>query len=84
MLFSVVGHTGDVDATSNIIEGPDGFTCGLCGKGFGSEKGNCKRHIRNVHTKAVASLMCEFCQKSYKNYDTLRSHQRANHGIYKQ
>ena len=61
-----------------------GFSCGLCGKGFGMEKGNCKRHIRNVHSKTISNLTCEFCQKSYKNYDTLRSHQRANHGVYKQ
>eukprot|EP00091_Calanus_sinicus_P009865 TRINITY_DN22928_c0_g1_i1.p1 TRINITY_DN22928_c0_g1~~TRINITY_DN22928_c0_g1_i1.p1 ORF type:complete len:118 (-),score=30.18 TRINITY_DN22928_c0_g1_i1:38-391(-) len=68
----------------NIIEDPLGlgFTCGLCGRGFGSEKGHCKRHIKNVHSKTTTALSCDFCQKSYKNYDTLKAHQRASHGVY--
>ena len=68
----------------NIIEDPLGlgFTCGLCGRGFGSEKGHCKRHIKNVHSKTSSALSCDFCQKSYKNYDTLKAHQRATHGVY--
>ena len=68
----------------NIIEDPLGlgFTCGLCGRGFGSDKGHCKRHIKNVHSKTTTSLACDFCQKSYKNYDTLKAHQRATHGVY--
>ena len=70
----------------NVVEDPDGsgYSCGLCGKGFGMEKGHCKRHIRNVHNKSVTILTCDFCQKSYKNYDSLRHHQRTTHGVYKQ
>jgi len=68
----------------HIVEDPYGlgFSCGLCGRGFGSEKGHCKRHIKNVHSKISSALSCDFCQKSYKNYDTLKAHQRASHGIY--
>jgi len=71
---------------SNIIEDPNGqgFSCGLCGKGLGPQKNNCRRHIKNVHSKSSANLFCEFCQKRYKNYDTLSSHQRASHGVYRQ
>ena len=74
------------DIAKNIVEDPDGtgYSCGLCGKGFGLEKGHCKRHIRNVHNKSVTNLTCDYCQKSYKNYDSLRHHQRTTHGVYKQ
>jgi len=76
----------DEDIMSNILENQDGhgFSCGLCGKNFGFEKGHCKRHIRNVHNKIVTSLSCEYCHKSYKNYDSLRHHQRTTHCVYKQ
>jgi hypothetical protein len=74
------------DVLKNVVEDPDGtgYSCGLCGKGFGMEKGHCKRHIRNVHNKSVTILSCDYCQKSYKNYDSLRHHQRTTHGVYKQ
>ena len=67
------------------MENPgSGFSCGICGKGFGMEKGHCKRHIKNVHSKSDSCLSCEFCQKPYKNYDSLSQHQRTVHGVYKQ
>ena len=74
----------DDKIVEHIVEDPFGlgFSCGLCGRGFGSEKGHCKRHIKNVHSKISSALSCDFCQKSYKNYDTLKAHQRASHGIY--
>jgi len=69
-----------------VVEDPGGtgYSCAICGKGFGYEKGHCKRHIRNVHNKSGEILFCEYCQKSYKNYDSLRHHQRTTHGVYKQ
>lgn len=69
-----------------VVEDPDGtgYSCAICGKGFGYEKGHCKRHIRNVHNKSGDILFCEYCHKSYKNYDSLRHHQRTTHGVYKQ
>ena len=66
----------------NIVEDPLGFKCGLCGRGFGSNKSHCKRHIKNVHSKTTSALFCDFCQKNYKNYDTLKAHQRVTHGVY--
>ena len=70
----------------NIIDDPlgQGFTCALCGKGFGVNKHHCRRHIKNFHKKSDIALSCHVCQKSYKNYDSLRHHQRASHGLYKQ
>jgi len=37
-----------------VVEDPDGtgYSCAICGKCFGYEKGHCKRHIRNVHNKS--------------------------------
>jgi len=79
-------NSRDVEILSNIVENPEGhgYSCGLCGKNFGFEKGHCKRHIRNVHSKTVTNLACDYCQKSYKNYDSLRHHQRTTHNVYKQ
>ena len=70
----------------SIIDDPlgQGFTCALCGKGFGVNKHHCRRHIKNFHRKHDISLSCNVCQKSYKNYDSLRHHQRTSHGLYKQ
>ena len=70
----------------SIIDDPlgQGFTCALCGKGFGVNKHHCRRHIKNFHRKNDISLSCNVCQKSYKNYDSLRHHQRTSHGLYKQ
>ena len=86
IIYAFIIGRDDENLAANIIEDPngEGFSCGLCGKGLGTQKGNCRRHIRNVHSKSSSNLTCEFCQKSYKNYDTLRSHQRANHGVYRQ
>ena len=68
----------------NILDDPLGlgYTCALCGRSFGSDKSHCKRHIKNVHSKTTTAMACDFCQKSYKNYDTLKTHQRATHGVY--
>jgi hypothetical protein len=70
----------------NILDDPEGlgFTCGLCGKGFGANKKHCKRHIINFHSANKATLGFDFCNKTYKNYDSLRHHQRTQHGLYKQ
>ena len=61
-----------------------GYTCALCGKCFGLNKHHCRRHIKNFHKKFNSKLECEVCNKAYKNYDSLRHHQRASHGLYKQ
>eukprot|EP00092_Neocalanus_flemingeri_P037136 GFUD01040424.1.p1 GENE.GFUD01040424.1~~GFUD01040424.1.p1 ORF type:complete len:329 (+),score=97.53 GFUD01040424.1:162-1148(+) len=69
-----------------ILEDPHGlgFTCALCGKGFGLNKRHCRRHIKNFHNQTGAVLACDICQKCYKNKDSLRHHQRTTHGLYKQ
>ena len=68
----------------NILDDPLGlgYTCALCGRSFGSDKSHCKRHIKNVHSKTSTAMACDFCHKHYKNYDTLKAHQRATHGVY--
>ena len=81
---SISGPTEGID--DNIIDDPDGlgFTCALCGKAFGIRKHHCRRHIKNSHKKTGKALDCDVCQKSYKNCDSLRHHERTSHGIYKQ
>ena len=92
-VLTVVTFFSDLDQNAsilgindNIIDDPlgQGFTCALCGKGFGVNKHHCRRHIKNFHKKDDIGLCCDVCQKSYKNYDSLRHHQRASHGLYKQ
>jgi len=81
-----LGQDASLGINDNIIDDPlgQGFTCALCGKGFGVNKHHCRRHIKNFHRKPDISLSCNVCQKSYKNYDSLRHHQRTSHGLYKQ
>ena len=69
----------------NIIDDPQGlgFTCGLCGKGFGVNRHHCRRHIKNSHKQVTEVLSCDYCQRTYKNKDSLKDHQRKNHGLYK-
>jgi len=69
-----------------ILEDPSGlgYTCALCGKGFGINKNHCRRHIKNFHDQSSVIVTCEICKKCYKNKDSLRHHQRTTHGLYKQ
>ena len=85
LTFSSPGP-GTEGINANIIDDPlgQGYTCALCGKGFGVNKHHCRRHIKNFHKKNDIALSCDVCQKSYKNYDSLQHHQRASHGLYKQ
>jgi hypothetical protein len=70
----------------HILDDPTGlgFTCALCGKGFGVNKHHCRRHIRNYHNQASSVNTCQYCQKTYKTYDSLRNHERNTHGMYRQ
>jgi len=61
-----------------------GYTCALCGKGFGVNKNHCRRHIKNFHDQSNVMVSCDICKKCYKNKDSLRHHQRTSHGLYKQ
>jgi len=69
----------------HIVDDPTGlgFTCALCGKGFGVNKHHCRRHIRNYHGQADSVISCQYCPKTYKTYDTLRDHERNKHGMYR-
>ena len=70
--------------TNYVIRTDAGFTCAECGKEF-SDQSNCRRHVKNYHNKSnISALICNLCQKTYKNHDSLRHHQRATHGLYKQ
>jgi len=77
--------TGEHPGMNNFVIKTDaGFSCAECGKGF-SDQSNCRRHVKNFHNKSnIYTLICNLCQKSYKNNDSLRHHQRATHGLYKQ
>jgi len=79
------GSNADGGVNDNILDDPQGlgFTCALCGKGFGVNKHHCRRHIKNFHNLAVTVLRCDVCMKTYKNNDSLKNHFRITHGIYK-
>jgi len=67
-----------------MIKTDAGYICTECGKEF-SDQSNCRRHVKNFHNKSnISSLICNLCQRTYKNHDSLRHHQRATHSLYKQ
>ena len=68
---------------SNLLRTGDGFACTECGKEF-KDPSNARRHVKNSHNHVTGVLSCDFCQRLYKNNDSLRDHQRKAHGIYKQ
>ena len=67
-----------------ILEDPAGlgYTCTLCGKGFGANRNHCRSYIKNYHNQSTTMLACDICKKCYKNKDSLRHHQRTTHGLY--
>jgi len=42
-----------------------------------------KRHIQNQHSSNLQAN-CQFCNKTYKNQESLKDHLRLKHGMYKQ
>ena len=85
LFYFVLGLNAESGVNGNILDDPHGlgFTCALCGKGFGVNKHHCRRHIKNFHNLAVTVLRCDVCMKTYKNNDSLKNHLRITHGIYK-
>ena len=87
LLLAGYAQAGPAEGINDqILDDPQGlgFTCALCGKGFGVNKQHCRRHIRNYHNQASSVNTCQYCQKIYKNYDSLRNHERSSHGLYRQ
>jgi len=77
------GQVGGDEAQKGFGRTVSGFKCNECGKEF-SDQSNCRRHVKNSHNKVYGVLFCDYCQRSYKNNDSLRDHQRKAHGLYKQ
>ena len=83
--LSIPGDPNDNNKINDqILEDPTGlgFTCALCGKGFGLNRNHCRRHIKNIHSQSNSMLPSDLCKKCYKNKDSLRHHQRTTHGLY--
>lgn len=57
--------------------------CYYCSKSFTGKygKGNCKRHVQQVHETVLDKLMhmCKVCFKTYNRADALRKHQWKKH-----
>jgi len=77
------GGAGQEGYSSQVLKTASGYVCAECGKEF-TDQSNARRHAKNSHNKVTGVLSCEFCQRSYKNNDSLRDHQRKSHGLYKQ
>jgi len=77
------GGAGQQGFSSHVVRTECGFRCAECGKEF-SDQSNARRHAKNSHNQVTGVLSCDFCQRSYKNNDSLRDHQRKSHGLYKQ
>lgn len=59
------------------------ITCTLCQRDF-TQKGHCKRHILAVHNATdQMTILCQVCRNPFKNRDSLRTHERKTHGIYR-
>ena len=63
-----------------ILESGGSFQCSECGKSF-SVKGQCRRHVQNVHS-FHQKVLCPVCHRYMKNSTTLKSHLRGTHGVY--
>jgi len=59
------------------------YICTICGKDFPQHKSNCKRHIILVHTDQADETSCPVCNKTYKTEQSMKSHMRQSHGIYR-
>jgi len=59
------------------------YVCTICGKEFPQHKANCKRHIILVHTDQADETRCPVCNKTYKTEQSMKSHMRQSHGIYR-
>jgi len=59
------------------------YNCTICGKDFPQHKSNCKRHIILVHTDQADETTCPVCNKTYKTEQSMKSHMRQSHGIYR-
>ena len=57
--------------------------CYFCGKQF-IQKSDAKRHIIAVHSGLQQHVKCSYCDKVMKNKQSLGSHLRSEHGVYKQ
>ena len=56
--------------------------CSLCNREF-TQKGHCKRHILAVHCTEQMAMTCGVCNNNFKNRDSLRTHERKAHGLYR-
>merc|ERR1712142_546760 len=78
------GYEGDMGGVGQEGVGTDcgGKTqCGFCYKLI--HPSSLKRHIRNQHGDSVGSqVVCDVCNKIYKNEATMKEHKRITHNIY--
>ena len=64
-------------------EGSEKPQCSICGKNF-SQRSDAKRHVLSVHSGVQQQVKCDVCGRAFKNKESLGSHKRNSHGIYKE
>lgn len=54
------------------------YQCKWCTCSYG-RKEHLTRHEKNIHGEDAGPFICNFCQRTYKNAESLRSHQYQSH-----
>lgn len=54
------------------------YKCQWCNCSYG-RKEHLTRHEKNIHGTDAGPFICNFCQRTYKNAESLRSHQYQSH-----
>jgi len=61
----------------NISHEGQRFPCTVCSDILSSSQA-LKRHIKNVHELKVKNFKCQFCEKSFKDKQTLQKHEKIH------
>ena len=65
-----------------FVEESGRHQCSVCGKDF-SLRHQAKRHVLSLHSGVQQQVKCTICGKDFKNKESLGSHKRTSHGIYR-
>ena len=69
------------DRLCEILDSGGKTQCGFCFKFI--HPSSFKRHVKNQHgTTDTSQVLCDVCNKLYKNEATMKEHKRITHNIY--